>query len=48
MTLILTNLSGNGTEWVDAETGEMETLTGSRAIIGQTPSRVAAGTVWLM
>ena len=48
MTLVLTNLSGNWTEWTNTETGEVEKLTGSRALVEAVPYRVGAGTVRLM
>lgn len=47
MVLVLTNLSGNSTRWIDPETGEVESLTGSRAIVGRRQYEIAAGTVWL-
>jgi len=47
MTLVLTNLSGNCTKWANRETGELENLTGSRAIVGQVPYEIAAGVVRL-
>lgn len=45
--LVLTNLSGNGTSWIDPETGQREIIKTSRAILGNDQYRITVGVIEL-